>query len=41
MTVIFVYTTKNLTEGGFQNNTQSVIENMKSKFYFQSSNLLS
>lgn len=41
MTLIFVYTTKNLTEGGFWNNTQSVIENMKSKFDLQSSNLFS
>jgi len=41
MTVYFVYTTKNLTEGGYWNNTQSVTENMKSKFDFQSSNLFS
>lgn len=39
MTVFFVYSTKNVTEGGFWNNTQSVIENMKSKFHFQSGNL--
>lgn len=41
MTVIFFYTTKKLTEGGFQNSAWSVTKNMKSKFDFQSSNLFS
>lgn len=39
MTVIFIYTTKKITKEGFWNNACSVIENMKSKFDFQSSNL--